>query len=424
MFIPNAVPTTTYISRQPSYEVRINRGLSRKGAIIGVTGASKSGKTVLILRTLGGRRGCYVNCALSSTTADIWWEIARQLGIPFEQESETSQANTTTRAATGGGGLTVPFLAKAEASVSSGSEIGQTTASRAVYRSNRERAADVLIDSGAPLVIDDFHYLSRSFQIRLARQIKGLSTRGLNTVISAVTHRGDDPIRANPDLAGRVDTIRLDSWSVPDLMSIAEKGFPALGVSIDRTTFESMAAECGGSPQLMQLFCLKACELKGIMQTSAHEVRVNLFREDLQSIFAEAADSIDFTTVCSQLESGPKERGPRDRYELRDGTVCSIYVAIMKALALDRALPMVSYGQLKDRVNRICKPNDHPRGDQIEAAARRLSEIARLDSMSYTPRREPVLEWLEHRSSLVIPDPYFLLHLRWSRFEGLRAGQS
>jgi hypothetical protein len=82
-----------------------------------------------------------------------------------------------------------------------------------------------------PVIIDDFHYVSRQLQKRLCQQMKGAAARAVRLVVLTVPHRGDDPVRNNPDLAGRFYSVDINFWVPGTLKKIAtsfDSGFESL----------------------------------------------------------------------------------------------------------------------------------------------------------------------------------------------------
>jgi hypothetical protein len=73
---------------------------------------------------------------------------------------------------------------------------------------------------------------------------------GVKVVTAAVSHRGDDVVRANPELRGRVHAIDLKYWQPAELKKIAEYGFETLNLSVDQSTVDYFVRESAGSPQL------------------------------------------------------------------------------------------------------------------------------------------------------------------------------
>ena len=74
------------------------------------------------------------------------------------------------------------------------------------------------------VLLDDFHYMDRGIQIEVAKTLKEAVRLGIKIITAAVSHRGDDVVRANPELRGRVRTIDLRYWRELELAQIASTG--------------------------------------------------------------------------------------------------------------------------------------------------------------------------------------------------------
>jgi hypothetical protein len=98
--------------------------------------------------------------------------------------------------------------------------------------------------------------MPRKVQGQVANILKEAVRLGVKICTAAVHHRGDDVVRANPELRGRVKSIDLNYWTKPELVEIAKLGFKALKVDFDESVIQRFALESAGSPQLMQQICL------------------------------------------------------------------------------------------------------------------------------------------------------------------------
>src|SRR3954466_949138 len=96
------------------------------------------------------------------------------------------------------------------------------------------------------------HYMNKETQQEVARQIKEAAEKGVRICTASVPHRSDDVVRSNPELRGRVRAIDFEYWKLPEILQIADAGFPALGIDLPQGVREYLGNEAFGSPQLMQ----------------------------------------------------------------------------------------------------------------------------------------------------------------------------
>lgn len=163
VFSPRSFPQNTYISRKldngEAVNDRLRRALAMKGNLIFVSGASKSGKTVLCHNVIDSDSYIALSGNQISSKADFWNHIAEQL---------TLNTNMT-----------------------------------------EYQIASYLIDNNKILVIDDFHCIEKNIQIYIARTLKTELFNGLKTVIFTPRNMWEDVIMQNPDLIGRITSIEV-----------------------------------------------------------------------------------------------------------------------------------------------------------------------------------------------------------------------
>jgi len=189
VFVTDGFPEHTYVSiDQGKPEKDLTEGLEQRNKIISIVGPSKSGKSTLCDKNFGRNIGTdkmYVAGGSVTYYSDLWREAYRQVSDDTEK----------------------PFDDRAHAEV-----------------------IEFLIQTGLPLIVDDFHYINRDTQISVCRQFKNAASAGLRIVVLSIPHRGDDPIRSNPDLSGRYFSVDFRFWTIDDLVKIAELGFPLVGL--------------------------------------------------------------------------------------------------------------------------------------------------------------------------------------------------
>lgn len=357
VFTPGAFPTHTYVSRSLVDEKTLKDALALGGAVTSIVGPSKTGKTVLVNRVVEEDRLVSLSGSLIDSAESLWSQAGEIVGSP---------------------GLG-PF-----------------------------EMISLLADEARVLLIDDFHYVERATQRRIAQQLKDAVAKGVRVVVVAVPHRSDDAIRANPDLRGRVRMIDVDYWDPGELKKIAETGFPLLNVHLRPKDINRIAEESLRSPQLMQALCLEVCRTFSLDRPQERTEQVSLDDEVLNTIAKATSNLTDCKTPHDILSEGPRERGQRrTQYPLRDGTTGDVYTVILRALATDPPRLDFPYAELKRWIERVVQ-DDAPRGASLQQA------IVQMDSL--IRERIPddrVLEWDPERQYIDIPDPHFLFYLRW-----------
>jgi hypothetical protein len=118
----------------------------------------------------------------------------------------------------------------------------------------------------------------------------------------------------------------------------------------------------------------------------------------------------DFRSLVRALVGGPKKRGmERKIYPFSGGGQGEVYLAIMRAVAMDPPRLEFGYEELTARVRRLCT-SDAPPGSSIVGSCFHLGDIA----AGFPTPSGPALNWDNDDQVLTIPDPYLLFYLRWS----------
>jgi hypothetical protein len=411
VFTPSAYPKHTYVRRDDDrLERRLRDALETPGEVISVSGPSKSGKTVLVERVVGGENLIPITGAGLRSGQDLWRRFATWLGLPTASShaSGTSHGGTIGVHASGEAGI--PLVAKGkiegQGSLSSNTSRG-SNASFEHY--GLQQVVKEVGGSCFVLLIDDFHYMPREVQSEVAKEIKEAARQGVKIVTASVPHRSDDVVRSNPELRGRVRAIDSDYWKTEDLHQIAKLGFPLLNVSVDQGTIDLFANEAAGSPQLMQAACLQACFSLNARSTQREQKAFSIEDATRREILEEAATRTDYSSLVRKCHRGPLTRGTeRKEYLLSDGSTGDVYRAVLLSLAASPLKSSFTYPELSTRIGNTCT-SGVPQAASIYQACGQIAGIA----LEMCPG-ERVIEWNDDDSILDVVDPYFLFFLRHS----------
>jgi len=418
VFTPGAFPEHTYIDRllKPddthgqNLEQLLRDALDTKGQLVSLAGPSKSGKTVLVEKVVGQDKLISVSGVGVRSPDDIWAKVLAYLGVP--------SSNVVAEAVGSEKSATVSAKGKAGVFGVLGGEVGgegglKATDSRTTTQtfsiSGLRRVQSEIANSDFVVLVDDFHYMPRDVQAEAAKALKEAVRLGIKICTAAVLHRGDDILRANPELRGRVSTLDLTYWKLDDLVQIAVSGFSKLNVEIGSHWLQKFAVEAAGSPQLMQQICLQACFVLDKRERQSKLINVGISDAVLERIFEQVSITADFRSLVDVLDSGPKTRGTeRKMYRFIDGTNGDVYRCVLKAVALNPPVLSFPYAALLERTERVCVGED-PVGSSVTGTC---VHMARLAEDKFPNER--VIDWDDQTQILDIPDPYFLFYLRWS----------
>jgi hypothetical protein len=133
--------------------------------------------------------------------------------------------------------------------------------------------------------------------------------------------------------------------------------------------------------------------------------RVVVLESDIREIFRRTAAFSDWSSLLSEIHSGPRQRGTeRKVFKLSDGSLGDVYRVVLLSLIRDPAKLSLRYDEILSRVKEICD-GESPVGSSINAA---LEQVAKLSKDINDGN--PVIEWDE--DVLDIVEPYLLFYMR------------
>jgi hypothetical protein len=411
VFTPGAFPTHTYVERsQEKIEESLRDAINTPGQIVSLSGPSKSGKTVLVERVVGRDNLIPVTGAGITRADQVWDRVLDWMDLP----QSTSRGNSLAGKVGGEAGTKVGSsllgFAKADVEAKASLELGAETKREAVHdRRGLNQVVDEIADSDFVLLLDDFHYMPRDVQVEVARSAKEAVRLGIRLVTAAVPHRGDDVVRALPELRGRVRSVDLSYWPKKQLSQIAEIGFEKLAMELPADAIARFASEAAGSPQLMQLICLNACFVLSAREKLLSRTTFSPSDVSIRDIFEQTSASTDFRSLIDVLDSGPRTRGTeRKVYDFQDGSRGDVYRCVLKAIAADPPRLSFAYDDLSKRAWKMCT-GEAPVGSSIVGTCLHMNKLA-LEKFP----NERVIDWDEQKQIFDVPDPYLLFYLRWS----------
>lgn len=405
VFSPRSFPENTYIHRitagNKTIDQKLEKALMMKGNLIFVSGASKSGKTVLCHKVIPDEKFIDLSGNQISSKEDFWNHIAEQLSLSDIVTTTTGMQNSEARVVKGsanfnagimGTGIGAGIGADTSENVVSTNQI---TASRARTETQIIR---YIIDNDKVLVIDDFHYIPKEIQLYIARTLKTELFHGLKAVILSLPHRSDEAIILNPDLIGRTTSIEIPLWTTNELKEIAVKGFTLLNVPVSDECISLLAQESISSPQLMQDNCFNLAY--GSMGSSITTATV-------KAAFSETASNYaHYDKLVNTILHGPSQgQGRRKLYQTADKDV-DIYELMLLALKADPPVSKLSLEEIKNRISELLVNHERITSSIISGTINKLISLIKKDM--------PDLDALEYKNKeLYILDPFLLFYLRW-----------
>jgi hypothetical protein len=411
VFTPTSFPSHTYVTREELHNERLLREWMRSATqVAAISGPSKAGKTVLVQSVVGEDNLITVSGASVRSPDQLWERVLDWWGEPHATTASNAATETDTSTNERHANLGVPGLGASGRSISGEQTAHTQTTLATVNRRGLPQVVQEIAHSPYTILLDDFHYIPAAIQGDVAQQIKDAASRGVRICVASVPVKADNLVRALPEMRGRVLAIDIDYWRPKDLIEIAKRGCPLLGIEVDQASLQMFAREAAGSPQLMQSICLWMCNHIGVRETAEPPRSVQLDELARKEILFLTSCTVDFRSLVRAMVSGPRARpGERRSYVHHDGRLADVYLSIMRAVAMDPPQLSLDYIELQRRLEILCK-GASPDGASVVNACIKLGQIA-AGFASFTG---PSFEWDEQAQVILIPDPYLLFYLRWS----------
>lgn len=397
VFVPGGYPNHTYNPRETlTLEQKVESVLQNLCKLVVVTGHTKSGKTVLVQKTLPRDSAVWIDGGGINDEEDFWSIIINELDLFQGTEVQASSGKTREvdgSTAIGGNALFVKGEVKA------GAKTGENSGESVRYSRNVSSKASALAglrSARVPLVIDDFHYLPKGDQGNIIRALKPLVFEGVPVVIIAIPHRRYDAVKVEKEMTGRILSVEVPVWDDIDLSFIPNTGFALLDHPILKEAVVRLAQEAVGSPHLMQEFCRAIC-------------KEDYFVDDIENVFRTTAENTIGRPIFEKLARGPRRRSDRIARKLKSGESVDIYGLVLGGLAHIRpGLVTLEYEDLRAAIKEICTQENVPNIQEVARVLRHMAEISATDESS-----TPVIDFDEDEKRLHITDPFFAFYLRW-----------
>jgi hypothetical protein len=180
VFMPSDFPTLTYVSwDREQLEKRLRDALETPGEVVSVSGPSKSGKTVLVEKVVGRDNLIAITGAGIRTPDQLWDRVLDWIEVPQSQTITTQAGVSGAASASATGEVGIPLVTKG--SVEGKLDVGisgSRSDAKTAHRRGLTQVVKEISDSDFVLLIDDFHYMERSIQTEVAKQIKEAARTG------------------------------------------------------------------------------------------------------------------------------------------------------------------------------------------------------------------------------------------------------
>ncbi len=408
VFTPGGFPTITYISRkEKQLEERVLAAQDFLAKLVIVTGATKSGKTVLVDKVFPQDLAIWIDGGAISDENSFWELIVEKADLftekeYFEQDMESSIVET------GGSVEGNIFVAKGSVTTK-GAVGGENVFGKNLKRTITSKVAAInMLQSGEiPLIVDDFHYIDKKIQKSIVRALKAPIMHGLPVVFIAIPNRKYDAVEVEREMTGRIENIEMPVWEEGELKSIAKQGFAALNIRVSSRLITTLSQSAYGSPFLMQEFCRTLCEKCEIEEYMEKEQFIS-DKIDVKDIFGEIAEHSG-RSIFNKLKRGPRARSDRKKRLLKSGEQTDIYGVVLEGLkALKPGVESMPYELLRNNIRDVLAENP-PQKNEISRVLDQIAKISYTDTSS-----TPVIDWQRDDNIITITDPFFAFFLKWA----------
>lgn len=408
VFVPGGFPQITYIPRdEHQLEARVKSVQDNLSKLMVITGATKSGKTVLVDKVFPQDSSIWIDGGTITDEQSFWDTIIDKLDL-YTFSEHTKANNDFVQSGLEASVEGNAFLVKGSAVISGAINVGSAEGeSHHRNISSKIIATRALQQQLIPLIVDDFHYISKPIQKTIVRALKAPIMHGLPVIFIAIPNRKYDAVEVEREMTGRIENIEMPVWSETELKGIAYTGFEKLNVQANDELIAELANAAYGSPFLMQEFCKEVCQQSDIteQESSTQFIPANI---NIAPIFKSIAEHSG-RSMFDKLKRGPRARTDRKPRHMVNGSITDIYGVVMEGLkALQPGVESVSYESLRSNIKNILA-EDPPQKHEVTRVLDKIAEISYTDTSS-----TPVIDWQREDNIITITDPFFAFFLRWS----------
>lgn len=266
---------------------------------IAIRGESKSGKTWIRRKNI--KNSIVVQCRYGKTVIDIYKDALSQLGIKLLVSSKSVGEICGSVESSNEAGTTL--LMKLGVRIHVGAKHEEERYFNPVGRdiSDLKFIADIIINSGKRLVIEDFHYLSETERKILAFDLKALWDYKCFIIIIGIWTQNNYLYYLNPDLTGRMHEISI-YWSDDELRKVILKGSEYLKVKFSNKIIDGLIKSSYQNVGILQNLTLSILDSMEIFEAKYKETDLDNYEkyidasmeyaEQLSPYFAKFADTV------------------------------------------------------------------------------------------------------------------------------------
>lgn len=266
----NDVLPDSYVDRG-TLDEELTRLLSRK-VHVAIRGPSKCGKSWLRQKVV--TNALVVQCRLGHTNVDVYTSALSQLGVRLQIESATKFGLKGTVEGQISAGNELIGKATAKLGLETSGELAEKSSLIGRDVNDLGFIAQLIIESGRRLIIEDVHYLSHDQRVILAYDLKALWDYGCFVTVVGVWGDSNMFIRLNDELSGRIEELSIE-WGPDDLRQIITRGSSVLRVAFSREIQNRAIIDAFGNAGLLQRLILRTLDEANITEEQSTFVSID-----------------------------------------------------------------------------------------------------------------------------------------------------
>lgn len=165
------------------------------------------------------------------------------------------------------------------------------------------------------VIVDDFHHLSRSARLELARYLKLWHENRVRFVIVGIASSANELMGADAELGIRNDPFELGTQDEGFTLSLIGLGERALNLQFADVFKTQIVAGCNGVPSIVHVICRTACVEAGVEATVEGPARIVDFRlQNLRDAVLRIFDAKYFEKVVGLAKGKQQARSVHNTY--------------------------------------------------------------------------------------------------------------
>lgn len=395
------IPSITYVTRKNGlYEKKLKSAIRTEGKLCLLTGSSKTGKTTLYNKVLNEMKlePLILRCNNKLSSEEFWKKALEQ--INFERIKEIYIENKVSGKIEGKLGWKWLSGLIGEVSLGISGERSESEVREIIIsQPSPEHLLPILKELPLILVIEDFHYLTKSVQKSIFQQWKIFVDNEVTVIVVGTSHHAVDIAFANSDLVGRIHHIELKTWNKADLKRIVNQGLDFLSCKTSESNKRIIAEESVGLPIITQDLCLNLFLEKEIYKISDLKKNINdkFEKADIFNALYDVANTSysTFNSIYEIIATGiNKSKSKYNTYEI-----------MLLIFSIDPITFSLKRHQIDERIKQLGEKVTRPPAASINST---LSNLKKLQSR----KGIELMEWLPQHGTLYILEPAFLFFLR------------